>query len=65
MDDSCRRSIAQHRSLVVQAATSAAAIRAVLAIVERLNESKLATIDRRHFSLLQPEHVEALVLLPE
>ena len=38
---------------------------AVLAIAERLNEPKLATIDRRHFSLLRPRHVEALVLLPE
>lgn len=38
---------------------------AVLAIVERLNESKLATLDRRHFSLLRPRHVDALRLLPE
>src|SRR5688572_15168963 len=27
---------------------------AVLAIVERLNEPKLATLDRRHFGLLRP-----------
>lgn len=38
---------------------------AVLAIVERLNELKLATLDRRHFSLLRPRHVDALRLLPE
>lgn len=38
---------------------------AVLAIVERLGETKLATLDRRHFSLLRPRHVEALRLLPE
>jgi predicted nucleic acid-binding protein len=38
---------------------------AVLAIVERLNESKLATLDRRHFGLLRPRHVDALRLLPE
>lgn len=37
---------------------------AVLAIVERLNEPKLATLDRRHFSALRPRHVEALELLP-
>lgn len=37
----------------------------VLAIVERLNETKLATLDRRHFGLLRPRHVEALQLLPE
>ena len=37
---------------------------AVLAIVERLGESKLATLDRRHFSLLRPRHREAIELLP-
>ena len=38
---------------------------AVLAIVERLNEPKLATLDRRHFGVLRPRHVDALRLLPE
>lgn len=38
---------------------------AVLAMVERLNEPKLATLDRRHFAALRPRHVEALLLLPE
>jgi predicted nucleic acid-binding protein len=38
---------------------------AVLAVVERLQEPKLATLDRRHFSLLRPRHVDALQLLPE
>jgi predicted nucleic acid-binding protein len=38
---------------------------AVLAIVERLNEPKLATLDRRHFAMLRPRHVESLTLLPE
>ena len=37
---------------------------AVLAIVERLNEPKLATLDRKHFSVMQPRHVDALELLP-
>ncbi len=36
----------------------------VLALVERLGESKLATLDHRHFSVLRPAHVEALRLLP-
>jgi len=36
----------------------------VLALVERLGESKLATLDHRHFSVLRPAHVEALHLLP-
>jgi predicted nucleic acid-binding protein len=38
---------------------------AVFAVVERLNERKLATLDRRHFASLRPRHVEALLLLPE
>lgn len=37
---------------------------AVLALVERLNEPKLATLDHRHFSTMRPRHVEALVLVP-
>jgi hypothetical protein len=37
---------------------------AVLAIVERMGESKLATLDRRHFSLLRPRHRESIDLLP-
>lgn len=37
---------------------------AVLAIVERLNEPKLATLDRKHFSVMQPRHVDSLELLP-
>ena len=36
----------------------------VLALLERLGESKLATLDHRHFSILRPAHVEALRLLP-
>ena len=38
---------------------------AVLAVVERLNEPKLATLDHRHFQILRPRHVDALQLLPE
>jgi hypothetical protein len=37
---------------------------AVLSITERLNERKLATLDRRHFGLLRPRHCDALELLP-
>lgn len=37
---------------------------AVLAIVERLGEPKLATLDHRHFGILRPRHVDALELLP-
>jgi hypothetical protein len=38
---------------------------AVLAVVERFNEPKLATLDRRHFGFIRPRHVAALTLLPE
>jgi uncharacterized protein len=37
---------------------------AVLAIVERLGEEKLATIDHRHFGMVRPRHVDHLTLLP-
>jgi predicted nucleic acid-binding protein len=37
---------------------------AVLAIVEGPGEPKLATLDRRHFGMLRPRHVDALELLP-
>jgi predicted nucleic acid-binding protein len=37
---------------------------AVLTIVERLNEPKLATLDRRHFGLLRPRHRDTIELLP-
>lgn len=37
---------------------------AVLAIVERLGEPKLATLDRRHFAAMRPRHRQALELLP-
>lgn len=38
---------------------------AVLSVVERLGEPKLATLDHRHFGALRPRHVDALELLPE
>jgi len=37
---------------------------AVLTIVERLNEPKLATLDHRHFGTLRPRHVDVLKLIP-
>jgi predicted nucleic acid-binding protein len=36
----------------------------VLAVAERLGETKLATLDHRHFGALRPRHTEALELLP-
>jgi hypothetical protein len=37
---------------------------AVLAVVERLREPKLATLDRRRFAAMRPRHIAALELLP-
>ena len=37
---------------------------AVMSIVERLGETKLATLDRRHFGVVRPRHVPSLRLLP-
>jgi uncharacterized protein len=35
-----------------------------LALVERLGEPKIGTLDHRHFATVRPAHVEALQLLP-
>ena len=36
----------------------------VLALVERLEEDKLATLDRRHFAVVRPAHTASLELVP-
>jgi predicted nucleic acid-binding protein len=36
----------------------------VMAVVERLREPKLATLDLRHFTAMRPRHVSTLTLLP-
>jgi predicted nucleic acid-binding protein len=38
---------------------------AVVAVVERLREPRVATLDHRHFSVIRPAHVTALQLLPD
>lgn len=37
---------------------------AVIALAERLRISEVATLDRRHFTMVRPRHVPALKLLP-
>ncbi|HWL35982.1 MAG TPA: PIN domain-containing protein [Frankiaceae bacterium] len=37
---------------------------AVIALAERLGVAEVATLDRRHFTVVRPRHVGALVLLP-
>lgn len=36
----------------------------VVAAAERLGLGQIATVDRRHFSIVRPAHVEAFELLP-
>jgi uncharacterized protein len=35
-----------------------------LAVAERLKLTDVATLDRRHFTVVRPKHVNALTLLP-
>lgn len=37
---------------------------AVISTCELLGETKVATLDRRHFSVVRPRHCQALMLLP-
>lgn len=37
---------------------------AVIALTERLRLPEVATLDRRHFSVVRPNHVDSLALLP-
>lgn len=37
----------------------------VIALSERLDVSEVATLDRRHFTVVRPRHTQALTLLPE
>lgn len=36
----------------------------VVAAAERLGATEIATLDRRHFSVVRPRHVESFTLLP-
>ena len=36
-----------------------------VAIAERLGIERIATFDRRHFTVVRPAHIDAFVLLPE
>jgi hypothetical protein len=37
----------------------------VVAVAERLKLTEVATLDRRHFTVVRPAHVDALTLLPQ
>ncbi len=36
----------------------------VVAVTERLKLTEVATLDRRHFSVVRPDHIPSLTLLP-
>jgi len=36
----------------------------VIAVAERYGVKRVATLDRRHFTVVKPRHVPALTLLP-
>lgn len=37
----------------------------IVAVAERLGEVKIATVDRRHFTIIRPVHAEHFTLLPD
>jgi predicted nucleic acid-binding protein len=37
----------------------------VIALAERLGQTEVATLDRRHFTIIRPAHVPHFTLLPE
>ncbi len=37
----------------------------LVAVAERLEQKAVATLDRRHFSVVRPRHVRAFTLLPD
>jgi hypothetical protein len=36
----------------------------VIALAERLDETKVATLDHRHFAVVRPAHTDALRIVP-
>jgi len=36
----------------------------ILAVAERLGITEIATLDRRHFTVVRPRHTDVLILLP-
>jgi len=67
LEDSTPADLRRCRELQRQYADQALGVvdASVLALVERLGEDKLATLDHRHFAVLRPAHVEGLRLLPQ
>jgi predicted nucleic acid-binding protein len=56
--DACARLLRQ-RDLPLGAVDAS-----VVALAERFGVTEVATLDRRHFTVVQPRHVDSLTLLP-
>jgi predicted nucleic acid-binding protein len=55
----CAELVTRYRDLPLGAADAS-----VVAVAERLGIAEVATLDRRHFSVVRPRHVPAFTLLP-
>ena len=55
----CRALQASYRDLALGVVDSS-----IVALAERLEEPKVATLDQRHFRVVRPKHVATLELLP-
>jgi predicted nucleic acid-binding protein len=55
---------APHPFLVPTTSSSRSVYASVIAISERLKLKDVATLNRKHFSVVRPNHVDALNLLP-
>jgi predicted nucleic acid-binding protein len=55
----CRELQADYRDLALGVVDAS-----VMALAERLNEPKVATLDHRHFRTVRPAHVDVFELLP-
>lgn len=67
LEDTTTADLKRCRELQVKYADQALGVvdASVLALVERLGEDKLATLDHRHFAMLRPAHTRGLRLLPQ
>jgi predicted nucleic acid-binding protein len=61
-----RKDLSRVRELVLRYADFplGAVDASVVALAERLGVDRVATLDRRHFSVIRPSHVPAFVLVP-
>ena len=65
MEVECRGLAADHRAVWMYRDMPLGTVDAsVIAVAERLKVKHIATLDRKHFTVVKPAHVEAFELLP-